>query len=236
MADNFTSLRNDRIRIFHLVAPCFLRSRKHRVKDVHPSIEATRLAHWNPMNRGSVATLARGAHSKHSAGVIPFVLDGRFLNKVSRPLPRGPPLSIPDFTRSIILVVKRDEREKIGNWKIFNATRRRFLRKFTANGYVIQGEKNGKVAPPREILFAEYKDERFLSPGCSWITTAIEFLINTLDAISWFEKNNWFIQRVEINIDTRMLKNIFPYQPIPCESIITFWLERTITNVTNVWK
>lgn len=188
------------------------------------------------MNRGSVATLARGAHSKHSAGVIPFVLDGRFLNKVSRPLPQGPLPSIPDFTRSIILVVKRDEREKIGNWKIFNATRRRFLRKFTANGYVIQGEKNGKVAPPREILFAEYKDERFLSPGCSWITTAIEFLINTLNAISWFEKNNWFIQRVEINIDTRMLKNIFPYQPIPCESIITFWLERTITNVTNVWK
>lgn len=75
------------------------------------------------MNRGSVATLARGAHSKHSAGVIPFVLDSRFLNKVSRPLPRGPPPlpSIPDFTRSIILVVKRDKREKIGNWKIFNA-------------------------------------------------------------------------------------------------------------------
>lgn len=116
MADNFTSLRNDRIRIFHLVAPCLLRSRKHRVKGVHPSIEATRLAHWNPMNRGSVATLARGAHSKHSAGVIPFVLDSRFLNKVSRPLPRGPPPSIPDFTRSIILVVKRDEREKIGKF------------------------------------------------------------------------------------------------------------------------
>lgn len=49
----------------------------------------------------------------------------------------------------------------------------------------------------REILFAEYKDQRFLSYlGYSWIT--IEFLI-TLNVISWFEKNNRFI---EINIDT----------------------------------
>ena len=94
MADNFTSLRNDRTRIFHLVAQLsLLRSRKHSVKGAAPTLRSRQRG--LPIEIQWTEEASRRSHeerhSKHSAGVIPFVLDSRFLNKVSRPLPRGPP-------------------------------------------------------------------------------------------------------------------------------------------------
>lgn len=78
----------DRIRIFHLVAPCFLPPFEEtpRQRCAHPSIESNEA---RPL-KSNEASRRRRAHSKHSAGVIPFVLDSRFLNKSAPFAPRGP--------------------------------------------------------------------------------------------------------------------------------------------------
>lgn len=197
MADNFTtSLRNRSNSNFPSCRPLFPPSlRGNTASKVCTPFDREQRGSPIEIQWSEEASRRRRAHSKHSAGVIPFVLDSRFLNKSAPFAPRGPlplprsgvytstPDTVPTLIDNSLLSATNGRKLEIGKLMGEGGGREFFavffFWKFTANGYVIQdGEKMIKSRGETIILFC--KNERFLSLDYSWITT-VEFLINCVE-------------------------------------------------------